>query len=634
MATWSVLSGVPNPLFDSNGDPFSGAVLKAFLPGTTTSTSIAIDSAGSSPQSSITFNAEGQLEVTGSEILPYIDRESKWGIFANAVDAAANTPFYMGPFDNVEKVLDGLITINRSFDNVAAMVASTNLSAAGTVSTAGQFTAGGGGGGTYFTKTTAQAASDGDVIDEIRNITLANDLVAILQENAALTVETYGKTFDQDTGYAESLGRFIYGQEYFYAVQKAIFDNEAGATFTQYIHSGDSTTFGDNAEGFNPAVCFQWLAENLGLPSQNINEGHSGDSTVTWNSTHVDSDISTYPDMDCYLARWGINDGSEHGDPDTFETALRAGLAKLRAFKDSGSLTIVLMAPNTVFAVASNRDAAWLESIQWRIRQAARDFECVFIDTYAIWRDSKNAAGKWMDDVAGDAIHPGKELNASIYAELARWIYEPSAALRLNTNRFSNVLSALFTPLAATPPNEYHVGDSYFRATIANGWPLEGAAYTQKTADNIVLQENVEFSDAGLQRRQWRVGDPLANTFSAWREISQGSTTEVITASAGFNQPASAKAKLIKNVDSIVSDGYLEQTVAGVVIGGTAIGTVSAGFRPTGDTVFTAGTAWDGVTTFSLVQIGLNVSGTISVTNTTGANVKRIYPNFAFSVLP
>lgn len=107
MAIFSVMADVPNPVFDSNGNPFSGAVLKAFLPGTTTSTSIAIDSAGGSPQTSITYNAQGKLEVTGNEILPYIDKKHKWGIFANATDAAANTPFYMGPFDNVEKVFDG-----------------------------------------------------------------------------------------------------------------------------------------------------------------------------------------------------------------------------------------------------------------------------------------------------------------------------------------------------------------------------------------------------------------------------------------------------------------------------------------------------------------------------------------------
>jgi len=125
MAIFSVMADVPNPLFDLNGDPFSGAVLKAFLPGTTTSTSIAIDSAGGSPQASITANAEGKWEVSGNEILPYIDRKHKWGIFANSADAASNTPFYQGPYDNVEQVLGANVT-TINFATVAVMKADTS----------------------------------------------------------------------------------------------------------------------------------------------------------------------------------------------------------------------------------------------------------------------------------------------------------------------------------------------------------------------------------------------------------------------------------------------------------------------------------------------------------------------------
>lgn len=100
---WSKMGAVPSPYIKSNGQPGSGAVLKAYLPGTTTSTSIAIDSSGTSPQTSVTANSNGVWEVSGNEIIPYIDRECKWGIFANATDAAANTPFVVGPFDNVEQ---------------------------------------------------------------------------------------------------------------------------------------------------------------------------------------------------------------------------------------------------------------------------------------------------------------------------------------------------------------------------------------------------------------------------------------------------------------------------------------------------------------------------------------------------
>lgn len=81
--------------------PASGYVLKAYLPGTTTSTSMAIDADGGSLQASITTNSAGKFEVSGNEILPFIDREHKWALFANSVDAAANTPAFAGFYDNI-----------------------------------------------------------------------------------------------------------------------------------------------------------------------------------------------------------------------------------------------------------------------------------------------------------------------------------------------------------------------------------------------------------------------------------------------------------------------------------------------------------------------------------------------------
>lgn len=100
--SWTAMTDVPNPIIvDAAGTAGSGYVLKAYLPGTTTTTSIAIDSSGSSPQSTITANSEGKWEVSGNEVVPFIDRTHKWGIFASAAHATANTPFYMGPFDNV-----------------------------------------------------------------------------------------------------------------------------------------------------------------------------------------------------------------------------------------------------------------------------------------------------------------------------------------------------------------------------------------------------------------------------------------------------------------------------------------------------------------------------------------------------
>ncbi len=100
---WTALQGVPGMVFDTNGNPYTGAVLKAWLPGTTTTTDLATDGSGTSPQATITANADGIWEVSGNEVVPHIDRKCKWGIFANSSDASANGPFYMGPFDNIEQ---------------------------------------------------------------------------------------------------------------------------------------------------------------------------------------------------------------------------------------------------------------------------------------------------------------------------------------------------------------------------------------------------------------------------------------------------------------------------------------------------------------------------------------------------
>lgn len=86
---------------DDDGDPASGYVLKAYLPGTTTVTSIATDKNGGGLQTFIVLNADGHYEVSGNEVIPYIDRTFKYAIFQNTDDAAANSNPYFGFIDNV-----------------------------------------------------------------------------------------------------------------------------------------------------------------------------------------------------------------------------------------------------------------------------------------------------------------------------------------------------------------------------------------------------------------------------------------------------------------------------------------------------------------------------------------------------
>lgn len=159
--SFNVMSDVPNPIIvDAAGTAGSGYVLKAFLPGGTINTSIFIDSNGSSPQATITANSEGKWEVTGNEILPYIDRIHKWGIFANASDAAANSPFYMGPFDNVPQYLltDGASTNELTITTMANNSAYSTVDVGKITVTTKERSTGKGGGGTHdiiLTGTTA-----------------------------------------------------------------------------------------------------------------------------------------------------------------------------------------------------------------------------------------------------------------------------------------------------------------------------------------------------------------------------------------------------------------------------------------------------------------------------------------------
>lgn len=97
---WAVMKDVMQWV-DGNGDPASGYVIKAYEPGTTTPISIAIDRNGGSPQSSVTLNAEGKPEVSGNEVMLYIDRDYKWAIFETQADADANSNPYAGFYDNV-----------------------------------------------------------------------------------------------------------------------------------------------------------------------------------------------------------------------------------------------------------------------------------------------------------------------------------------------------------------------------------------------------------------------------------------------------------------------------------------------------------------------------------------------------
>lgn len=90
-STWQPISKTAIQYFDINGDPYSGAVLKAYDLGTTTPINFATDDTGATQVGTITLNAIGYPEVSGNIIIPHINKDYKIALYPNQASADANS---------------------------------------------------------------------------------------------------------------------------------------------------------------------------------------------------------------------------------------------------------------------------------------------------------------------------------------------------------------------------------------------------------------------------------------------------------------------------------------------------------------------------------------------------------------
>jgi hypothetical protein len=430
-----------------------------------------------------------------------------------------------------------------------------------------------------------------------------------------------GYTEDQPSTYGETFSRFVFGEEYMQAWTNALRSHRL--TPPKIVHSGDSTTFGDGAGGFNPRVVTDNFAKSMGVRIESVTTAVSGQSTVTWDSSLVVQDITNHANMVCYVARWGINDGSAHGNANEYETALRSGLAKLRAHKSVSQLTIILMSPSSVYDPTNNRDYRWFEKINPIIRQAARDYKCVFFDTFAMFRDSKNGAGIWLDDPFGDGrgIHPTAELNAKIYSYLSTILFSSLKGFALELNRFESVHSGVALLTGSEGLSAFPYGVSMHRTLT--GFPQDGAVITFKTPDNVMYQTNVGYI-TGIST--YRVFNPANSTWGAFQSMGGGggsASVEVATlaydinwAQVGGQEPL----RLIKNGRMRTLSGSATWTGGGTPTLASRIATLAVEDRPANNCQFVAK---DNVntTSFGTATIGVNSAGGVFLQGvSSGAN--------------
>lgn len=603
--------------------------VKAYEPGTTTPKPLALEPDGGTQVAKLEINKDGFLISAGAAlVIPYIDGAYDLWMFPTEAEADANDTV------NALRIADDITGVNgdilanlmvkkfNSLEGEPESAVNSEDIKEGDVLNIKERTIGNGGGAMWD----AVLASSVTIREDDIVACIGVPTLSLVRRNKGTNEDFL--TTEQLTKYTMTPNRHIFGEEYLWGLHKNILDS-ANTNLIQTIWSGDSTTAGDNAGAYPPSALGAAFSQTFGVFSaDNVNAGHSGDSATDWNSTWVDQDIANYPNMDVYVTRWGINHPAQ--SITTTIAAIDSGIAKLRAFKSVEALTIILMAPNSTFDDPNNRGTDWYEQLVPELRKLARKYQTVFFDTYSIWQDARQGAlntgdtgtGKlWLDNPFGDGrgIHPDAAFNHQIIYRVCAMMYEPiTANSALSTVSSINVNSADFIPSVNVLPSNYNKGKSCFRATVAEGWPVDGAAWTEKSSDNIAIQTLVEFSNTTAQNVLWRVGTPQDDSWSDWR--SEGYAN--VTYNTGWSAaPGSESLKLSTSGKTRTLHGSASNT--GNATNGAIIATLALDESPVNvvQGVFKTQTG----STFGIGYFTLSQSGNITISADGGDGVSLYF---------
>lgn len=456
------------------------------------------------------------------------------------------------------------------------------------------------------------------------------------------------------------LYQYVTGLEYMAAFHNLLITQHTTPTRQPIIVcSGDSTTAGDGVSAdyqlddlIKRAGTTAGLQTPFGLSV--LNRGQSGQMTQQWVDTHLAGDLAANPDL--LILRWGINDPGylksgagapldagqdfpDRRDINDFATSLRTGLATIRASRGVASLSILLMVPNSTSDTPNARDEIWYEQVREVVRQAARDYLCTFIDTYAFLRDSRPAANVWMDDPFGDgrAIHPLNVMNTWITGLMAEVIFPPGLRSKVGRNVVRNVGGAEDVGDSTRLPGFYEYGLTISRAVNSTAWPFDGGVVTVRSQDEIVIQINYPFRTGDTPRRfAYRMGRAitLAGNPAGWEPFQIiGDSAANVPAASGFALPMPGGLRTVASNSTVTIEGYVEQTVPGIIAANTDIANVPLGYRPVRDSWYGLATVFDG-SNFETVRCRVSPDaggGAVTLIEATTLSAQRVYVNAAWT---
>jgi len=403
--------------------------------------------------------------------------------------------------------------------------------------------------------------------------------------------------------------QYVFGREYLSHFHQKYIDGWTAKP--KVIFSGDSTTWGVPSSLYNVNELFENVANAKGMQTvygiDSINAGHSGESTATWLSTHLDVDMAQNPNL--YVLRWGINDGALN--PATFLSNLRAGLYKIRVTlgKQIDSLSIILMAPNSTNDTPNGRDATWYESQLQGLKEIAREFSCVFIDTYSYFRNVASASNIYMDDPYGNgiAIHPYPVMYQWITSIISDVVFPDVVCSKASLTNFTSTSGGEATTPIATVPSSFGYGLTARRTAPGDGYQYDGNIFTLRTGDETLFQINFPY---GTNSRDFsfRVGSSATDQWSTFSRVGGA----FFTLTSPYTIPARPSAGLIIKVEGSLAclSGYITIPATTIPVGGI-IATIPAGVRiTTTDSILILGTT--NASGIAHVRIEINPDGTIT----------------------
>jgi hypothetical protein len=256
------------------------------------------------------------------------------------------------------------------------------------------------------------------------------------------------------------------------------------------------------------------------------------------------------------------------------------------------------------------RTEAYFDQIRAGIAQAARDYQCAFLDTFSHFQNAHDGVGYWMDSDSSSGtargIHPTDILYEHLSSAMADVIFplgwEPG---RVNGVYNYSSADSQWNTSSGTGINTYNAGITQRRmiSSGTNAAPADGVVWTFKTPEGGMLQLNTGLpgttASSGVSARV-----TFGSTASQWYGGKNDGASILSGGWSNYNASFMGLTYTLTWEGLVCLQGLIKP---GTTTDGTVIMTLPAGFRPPLTTIVTATSDNNGATMLLLVSANGNV---------------------------